>query len=351
VSNPPEANRQADRDRKPTVLVVDDAPESIDVLRSVLGEDYRVLAAVNGQVALRVARDASPDIILLDVMMPEIDGYEVCRRLKQEPATSAIPVIFITTLSEAANEAKGLALGAVDYITKPYVPDLVRARVHTHLRLVDSSRLLEQKVRQRTAELLDTRLEIIRRLGRAAEYRDNETGTHVVRISHYARLVALAAGTSDAEADLVMHVAPMHDIGKIGIPDSILLKQGPLDALEWQQMKRHTTIGAQIIGDHVSELLRAAKVVALRHHERWDGTGYPDGLRGEEIPSSARVVAVVDVFDALVSERPYKRPWAVEEAVEEIRRGSGRQFDPGLVPAFLEVLPECLQIAQQYRDP
>jgi len=335
---------------KPTVLIVDDSPESIDVLRTLLQPEYRIQPAIHGELALRLARRFGPDIILLDVMMPDMDGYEVCRRLKSEEATAKIPVIFVTTLSEAAQEARGLSLGAVDYITKPYVPMLVRARIATHLALRDQNRVLEEKVRQRTVELAESRLEIIRRLAQAGEYRDNETGMHVVRMSHYARAIARAAGWGENEVDLLFQAAPLHDIGKIGIPDAILLKPGALSADERQAMQRHTTIGASIIGDQRSEPLRTARLVALSHHERWDGTGYPHGLGGCDIPRAARVVAVADVFDALVSARPYKHPWSLPDAVAAIHEGAGTQFDRELVEAFLRVLPECRQIAADYPD-
>jgi putative two-component system response regulator len=335
---------------KPVVLVIDDAPESIDVLRELLGKDYQVRAAINGRVGLRVAEEMQPDIILLDVIMPELDGYEVCRRLNGNPATAAIPVMFVTNLAEASNETYGLALGAVDYITKPFVPALVRSRVQTHLTLRDQSRALELKVKQRTAELVETRLEIIRRLGRAAEYRDNQTGLHVIRMSHYARLIALAAGLGELGADLVMNVAPMHDVGKIGIPDRVLLKPGSLAADEWLLMQQHTTIGGQIIGDHNSDLLRAAKVVAIHHHEWWDGSGYPAGLQRTDIPVHARIVALADVFDALTSDRPYKAAWSVDRSVEYMSREAGRHFDPELVSAFMSVLPDCLDVRNRYRD-
>jgi len=335
---------------KPVVLIVDDAPESIDVLRGVLGADYQVKAAIHAAVALELALASPPDLILLDVMMPDIDGYELCRRLKSEPTTTKIPIIFVTTLSDAGSEARGLELGAVDYVTKPYVPALVRSRVNTHVTLHRQNRSLEDQVRERTTELLETRLEIIRRLGRAGEYRDNETGMHVVRMSKIARLIGLRMGMSDGEAELVLQAAPMHDVGKIGIPDRILLKPGPLDRDEWETMKRHTTMGAEIIGDHPSELLRMARVVALRHHERWNGSGYPDGLAGVEIPLIARVVAVADVFDALLSARPYKEPWTVEATVAHIEAERGRHFEPGAATALLEMLPECLAIRSQYND-
>ena len=335
---------------KPAILIVDDAPESIDVLRGVLGADYRVKAAIHGGLALEIAESSPPDLILLDVMMPDMDGYEVCRRLKLKTSTAGIPVIFVTTLSDPDSEARGLELGAVDYVTKPFVPALVRSRVKTHVALRRQSTSLEALVSERTAELVETRLQIIQRLGRAAEYRDNETGMHVLRMSHIARLLTLRLGLGDALAELVLQAAPMHDIGKIGIPDRILLKPGKLDADEWEIMKRHTLIGAEIIGDHPSELLRTAHAVALAHHERWDGNGYPRNLKGEAVPEVARIVAVADVFDALLSNRPYKRAWSTEDTIAHMKAKRGRHFEPRVVSALLEVLPECLEVRRRYSD-
>jgi len=335
---------------KPVILIVDDAPESIDVLRGVLGAEYQVKAAIHGVIALDLVKASPPDLILLDIMMPEMDGFEVCARLKATPSSAQIPVIFVTTLADAGSEGRGLELGAVDYLTKPYVPSLVLSRVKSHLALHHRNRSLEQEVLARTRELSDTRLEIIRRLGRAGEYRDNETGMHVLRMSHIARLLALRMGMSDAEADLVLQAAPMHDVGKLGIPDRILLKPGKLSPEEWEIMKRHTVIGAEIVGDHASELMQTARMVALRHHERWDGSGYPHALSGEAIPKIARLVAVSDVFDALLSARPYKAPWTVAETVAEFKAQSGRHFEPGAVSALLDILPHCLAVRERYRD-
>jgi putative two-component system response regulator len=336
--------------QKPVVLVVDDAPESIDVLRGVLGGDYQLKAAINGPTALEVAEHTQPDLILLDVMMPEMDGYEVCRRLKNNASTAKIPVIFVTTLSDAPSEERGLALGAVDYVAKPYVPSVVRSRVGTHVALHRHQRDLESLVEERTTELSTTRLEVIRRLGRAAEYRDNETGMHVLRMSHISRLIALAAGLGEPAAELILQASPMHDVGKIGVPDRILLKPGKLDLEEWEIMKRHTVIGAEIIGDHPSELMVAARSVALCHHERWDGAGYPGGLQGNAIPEAARIVAVADVFDALLSVRPYKAAWSLEETTQKIQSEQGKHFEPRLVDALFRVLAECLAVRERYKD-
>jgi putative two-component system response regulator len=335
---------------KQTVLLVDDTPENIDVLVGTLKNDYHVKAATNGEKALQLVQAAPPDIILLDIMMPGIDGYEVCRRLKADYTTRHIPVIFITARIAVEDELRGLELGAVDYITKPISPPIVQARVKTHLALYDQNRELDRKVHLKTQQLHQTRLQIIQRLGRAAEYKDNETGLHVIRMSHYARILGLAAGMSAVEADLLMNAAPMHDIGKIGIPDQILKKPGKLDTDEFEIMKTHTTIGGEIIGDDACELLQLARVVALTHHEKWNGLGYPNGLAAEDIPRVGRIVAIADVFDALTSVRPYKKAWPVEEAVSFLHAGVGEHFDPQLVPLFTAALPEVLQVKAQYAE-
>jgi len=340
-----------ERIEKQTVLVVDDTPENIDVLSGVLRDDYRVKAALNGERALKIANaESKPDIILLDIMMPEIDGYEVCRQLKANPATQKIPVIFITAKNQEADEQKGFEIGAVDYITKPISPPIVKARVSTQLALYDQNRTLERKVQERTAQLHNTRLEIIRRLGRAAEFKDNETGLHVIRMSHYTRLIAEALSDDEQWIDLLFNAAPMHDIGKIGIPDNVLLKPGKLDDEEWNIMRRHPKIGADIIGDDDSPLLQMAKEIAFAHHEKWDGSGYPRRLKGEEIPITARIVAIADVFDALTTERPYKKAWAIEDAVKLIDDEAGKHFDPQLVKVFHTVLPEILDIRDRYAE-
>lgn len=330
---------------KQVILVVDDVPANIDVLSEILRPTYQVKVVTNGPMALKIAMASEPpDLILLDIMMPEMDGYEVCRQLKANVSTRNIPVIFVSAMDEVKDETKGFELGAVDYITKPVSPPIVKARVKTHLELLDQNRSLEKKVIQRTAEITETRLQIIHCLSTAAEYRDEETGTHIYRMSHYSRIIALAAGMSAEEADLLLQAAPMHDVGKIGIPDRILLKPGKLDADEWKIMKTHTTIGGKIIGEHSSELLKVARLVALTHHEKWDGTGYPQGLAGEDIPLTGRIVMLADVFDALTSERPYKKAWSEADAIREIEHGSGTHFDPSLVAAFMKALPEILEV-------
>ena len=326
------------KDPRRTLLLVDDEPVNLQVLRHTLQDDYRLLFAKDGHKALELVRTEHPDLILLDIMMPGLSGYEVCRTLKQDLSLAAIPDIFVTALAEAANEQQGLELGAVDYISKPFNPHIVQARVRTHLSLVQAS------------EVLQTRLQIVQCLGAAAEFKDNETGLHVIRMSHYARTLALAVGYSNCAADDLLHAAPMHDVGKIGIPDAILQKPGKLTADEWNIMRQHTVIGARIIGEHPSGLLRMASVIALNHHEKWDGSGYPHGLGGEDIPHVARIVALADVFDALTSVRPYKRAWTVDEALVLIREESGRHFDPELVTAFLDCMPDVLRIRDQWAD-
>jgi putative two-component system response regulator len=336
---------------KQTILIVDDTPENIDVLTEVLDPYYNTKIALNGEKALKIcASEAKPDLVLLDIMMPGISGYDVCQRMKRNSDTHGIPVIFVTAMNEMEDEKKGLELGAVDYITKPISPAIVLARVRTQLALYDQTRELERLVELRTAELEKTRRQIIRRLGRAAEFKDNETGNHVIRMSHYSRLTAEVMGMSAAAVDTLFNAAPMHDVGKIGIPDNVLLKPGKLDDLEWEVMRQHPAMGAEIIGDHKDELLQAARLVAITHHEKWDGSGYPNGLKGEEIPVFGRIVAIADVFDALTSSRPYKKAWTVEAAIEMIDEGSGKHFDPALIGHFKTALPEILKIKEKYAE-
>ncbi|WP_432737097.1 HD domain-containing phosphohydrolase [Maridesulfovibrio sp. FT414] len=330
---------------KPTVLVVDDTITNIEILLEILKEDYRVKAALNGEEALKIVNSADPpDIVLLDVMMPGMDGFETCRQMKSKRATGNIPVIFVTTRDTENDQRSGFQLGAVDYITKPFAPAVVLARVKTHLALHQQNRLLEEMVRKRTRELYSTRLEIIRRLGVAAEYKDNETGLHIIRMSKYCRVIALNIGLPDSDVELLLNAAPMHDVGKIGIPDHILCKPGKLTPDERKIMQTHTTIGAKIIGHHENELMQLARNVALTHHEKWDGSGYPYGLSGDEIPIEGRIAAIADVFDALTSERPYKEEWPVQKALDLISDESGKHFEPRLVETLFNSLDEILAI-------
>ncbi|SFX91715.1 putative two-component system response regulator [Janthinobacterium lividum] len=313
---------------RPVILVVDDEAANLQLLRQILQNDYALLFAKDGARALELAQQERPALILLDVMMPGMSGHDTCRQLKAAPLTAAIPVIFVTALNDMRDELSGFEAGAVDYITKPLSPAIVRARVRTHLSLV------------RIDELKETRLQIVQRLGLAAEYKDNETGLHVIRMSHYARLLGVAAGMDEAAADDLLHAAPMHDVGKIGIPDRILQKPGKLDADEWAIMQTHARIGADIIGEHAAGgMLALACEIALSHHEKWDGSGYPNGLVGEAIPLAGRIIAVADVFDALTSVRPYKRAWSVTDAVGYLQAQQGSHFDARLVDLFVKELP------------
>ena len=342
---------------KNTLLIVDDTPENIDVLRGILSADYTVKIANSGQLALKIVAALPPDLILLDVMMPGTDGYEVCRQLKANEATRHIPVIFVTALGEAEDETLGFELGAADYIVKPVSPPIVRARVRAHLALSDQRHGLEQMVAERTSDLEHsnrqlekTHLIMLQQLGRAADYRDNETGMHIVRVGNFSKLLGLASGFLEAQAELLMYASMMHDIGKIGVPDHILLKPGKLTAEEFEVIKKHPEIGAEIIGEHDAEVLKMAKQIALWHHEKWNGQGYPHGLSGTDIPVVARIVAIVDVFDALTCVRPYKRAWPVEDAFALIEKEAGQHFDPELTKMFLNMETEVRRIAVEYSD-
>ena len=331
------------------ILIVDDKPENLTVMNEILYQEYKVKATTNPEIALKIATSAGvPDIILLDIMMPVMDGYEVCRKLKTNEITKNIPVIFITAKTDDIDEAKGFELGAVDYITKPINPSIVKARVKTHIALHNQNKILEEKVEERTAELNRTRLEIIHRLVSAAEYKDHETGMHTIRMSHYCQSIGLFYGLSNDEALILLNAAPMHDIGKIGIPDNILLKPGKLDENEWDIMTQHSIYGAKILGEDHSELITQARLCALTHHEKWNGKGYPNGIFGENIPLIGRIAAIADVFDALTSKRPYKNAWSEEEAFKLIENERGEHFDPQLVSVFLENKREIMKIKSRY---
>ena len=328
----------AELDAAPRLLLVDDEPANLQLLKRVLEADYRLSFARSGVEALSLAHEVRPRLIVLDVMMPGMTGHDVLRALKADAATASIPVLFCTALDADEDEALGLSLGAVDYVTKPISPPVLRARIRTHLALVQGS------------EVERTRLEIIRRLGRAAEFKDNETGRHVIRMSHYACLMAEQMGAPPTFCRTLLEAAPMHDIGKIGVPDAILLKPGKLDEQEWAVMRQHPQMGADIIGDDPSPLLRMARHIALEHHEKWDGSGYPRGLAGEAISVEARLVTVADVFDALTSQRPYKPAWPLERALALLKEQSGHHFWPEAVQAMLARIDEAWDIRQRWLD-
>ncbi|MEI5637829.1 MULTISPECIES: response regulator [unclassified Pseudoalteromonas] len=323
-------------EQKPLILAVDDEATNLQVLRQTLAAEYRLKFAKSGELALELTSQERPDLILLDVMMPGMTGFEVCAKLKQNSRTAHIPIIFVTALSEEFDEAKGFELGAVDYITKPISPAITRARVKTHLSLVSA------------AELKKAYVELMQRLAQAAEYKDNETGQHIARMSRYCYVLAKAYGLSEEYAEDLMLAAPMHDIGKVGIADSILLKPGRLDAQEYEIMKQHAELGANILAGSESKLVRLAYLMAMEHHEKYDGSGYPKGLQGEEISIEGRICALADVFDALTSKRPYKEAWPIEKAMAFIQSQSGLHFDPKLVALLAENLPEILKIKAQF---
>lgn len=346
-----------DDQEKPVILLVDDTETNIDVLLDILSDFYEVSVALDGESALEIALEDQPDIILLDVMMPGMDGYEVCRRLKRQKETAEIPIVFVTARNEVADEAKGFDLGAVDYITKPVSPAIVKARVKTHVQLKmaqkaiqNQNHVLEERVQQRTVELRETQLDIIRKLCRAAEFRDNETGLHVIRMSHYSRIIGVAHGMKDADATLLLNASPMHDVGKIGIPDHVLLKPGKLTKEEFDVIKTHPEIGTQIIGDDPSPLLQMAYQIAYTHHEKWNGRGYPQGLKGADIPLVGRISAIADVFDALTTKRPYKEAWPTEKAIDLIQKERGEHFDPDLVQAFMKSTDAILDVKERFGE-
>ncbi|GAB7219526.1 two-component system response regulator [Vibrio comitans] len=352
MMQPDNTHLQAGQD-KPLLLIVDDTAENIDVLAGLLKQDYRIRIATNGELALKLARAMPlPDLILLDIMMPEVDGFEVCKQLKSQSNTQHIPIIFVTAKISAEDEIKGLQLGAVDYIGKPIVPPIAKQRIETHLALSNQNKQLYSKVKEQTRVIKQTNVELLKRLGRAAEYKDNETGMHVLRMANYAYILARSCGMSDEHADILKEAAPMHDIGKIGIPDSILLKPGKLDPEEWDVMRTHVQIGVDILGDcEDSKLMEMARTVALTHHEKWDGSGYPNGLEGEYIPLVGRICAIADVFDALTSARPYKQPWSVEDALQFLDEQKNKHFDAELVDLFLEQEVKVREIMHKYAEP
>ncbi len=365
-------NDHLDTPRKPVVLVVDDTPENLSMLSERLGELYTVKIAPGGTRALKIARsDNPPDLILLDIMMPEMDGYEVCRQLKSDPRTAAIPVLFLTAKSEVADEQRGFDLGAVDYITKPISPPIVMARVKIHLMLKassdflrDQNAFLENEVVRRTDEVRAVQDVTILTMASLAETRDNETGNHILRTQFYVRLLAehlsrhprFAAFLTPSTIDLLFKSAPLHDIGKVGIPDRILLKPGRFEPHEMEVMKTHTTLGRDAIVQAEKRLgvtvpfLHFAKEIAYSHQEKWDGSGYPEGLAGDAIPISARLMAVADVYDALISRRVYKEPIPHDKAVAIMRAGRASHFDPDILDAFLTLQDECHAIALRYAD-
>ncbi|HZX29326.1 MAG TPA: two-component system response regulator [Telluria sp.] len=357
---------------RPTILIVDDTPDNIMLLSRLLKDRYNTKVATNGSTALQIARAAPDlDLVLLDVMMPGVDGYETCRQLKADPVTADIPVIFLTAKNQIEDEAMGLTMGAVDYLTKPISPPILFARVATQLtlrsarrQLQDQNDNLERLVEERTRQLVLMQDATIMAMASMAETRDNETGNHIRRTQNYVRALALelrahprfARELTDEAIELLYKSAPLHDIGKVGVPDRILLKPGRLDSDEFEIMKLHTVYGRdtiQLVEKHLggsNSFLKYAREIAYSHQEKWDGSGYPDNLEGEAIPLSARLMAVADVYDALISRRVYKPPFSHAEALDIMRKGRATHFDPDILDAFLRIEQRFAAIAAEFHD-
>jgi putative two-component system response regulator len=353
------------------ILVVDDTPSNINVVKSVLNDKYSIMAAINGAIALKIMEKQLPDLILLDIMMPDMDGFQVCKKLKENLLTRDIPIIFLTAKADIKDEAKGLELGAVDYITKPISPAILAGRVKNHLALKDAREqltkqnlILEQKVAERTQQMEELQDVAMVSMGALAESRDPETGNHIRRTQYYVKLIAEELRKLDKFKDfltpqnitMLYKSAPLHDIGKVGIPDSILLKPGKLTDDEFEIMKLHSTYGHDAIEAAINTMhtnnnfLRFAKEIAYGHHEKWDGSGYPLGLSGDDIPLSARLMALADVYDALISKRVYKPAFSHDKSVAIILEGKGSHFDPEIVDAFMRIQQACYETSQKYAD-
>ncbi|NTS77480.1 two-component system response regulator [Catenovulum sp. SM1970] len=356
---------------KKTILTVDDTPANIDVVKGILSNDYIVQAAINGPMAIKIIEKRKPDLILLDVMMPEMDGYEVCEIVKSNPETKDIPVIFVTAKIQEEDETRGLSLGAVDYITKPISAAILKERVKNHLLLKEAhdllqnqNQILEDKVVERTSQINELQEVVMVAMGALAESRDPETGNHIRRTQRYVKLLAVELAKYDEFKEILTpetitslyKSAPLHDIGKVGVPDNILLKPGKLTDEEFEIMKLHTVYGRDAIAaaetsmDVADNFLVHAKEIAYYHQEKWDGSGYPEGIAGEAIPVSARLMAVADVYDALISKRVYKPAFPHEKAVAIISEGKGSHFDPVMVDAFLAIADEFDRVAKTYAD-
>ena len=333
-----------------SVLVVDDEPANIDILLGILSPYYDVKVAPSGAVALKIVQQFTPDLILLDIMMPEMDGFEVCKQLKTDRQLGQIPVIFVTALTQGESEEEGFKLGAVDYITKPVSPSITLARVKTHISLAHQMRITENLVARRTEELSKSQQSAITMLATAGHYNDTDTGHHIWRMAAYSKCLAIAWGWSYEDACLLAQAAPMHDTGKIGIPDAILKAPRRLINSEMEVMRTHAQIGHKILSQCDTPLFALAAEIALCHHEKWNGTGYPEGLAGEDIPESARIVAIADVFDALTMKRPYKKAWSDDEAFEHLREGAGEHFDPKLVECFISIKKEILETKNHWNQ-
>jgi putative two-component system response regulator len=350
---------------KPVILVVDDQPQNIELLEAhLVPQGYEIVTAANGEEALEKLSKSKIDLILLDVMMSGMDGFEVTRRVRQDNTHQLLPIILVTALRETEDRVKGIEAGCDDFISKPVDKVELLARVRSLLKvkayndlLSNYRKELESEVTRRTEELKQAlerikaaSLETIYRLSMASEYKDKDTGAHIKRMSRYSAAVTRRMGLTESTIETILYAAPMHDLGKIGIPDLILLKPAKLDPVEWEIMKQHTVIGAKILKGSDAEFIRLGETIAISHHEKWDGSGYPNSLKGIEIPIAGRITAIADVFDALTSKRPYKEPFSVEKSLAIIREGRGSHFDPDVVDAFFSIQDEILTIKKQYGD-
>ena len=354
------------------IMAIDDEVKNLALIEAILTPlGYEVQKVQSGKEALAKVEESPPDMILLDIMMPDMTGYEVCKRLKGEESTQIIPIVMITALIDKESRVRGIEAGADDFLTKPVDRIELIARVKNLLKvkeyndsLKDWSRMLQDKVIEQTAKLREsfeqlheahTRLEkahldTIFRLSVAAEYKDEDTANHIHRMSAYARVVAENMGLPEDQVQLIVHASPMHDVGKIGIPDHILLKPGKLTPEEWRVMKSHTLIGERILADADDDLIKAGQIVAISHHEKWDGSGYPKGLKGEVIPLLGRITAIADVFDALTSKRPYRPPMSNEKAFGIVEKSIGSHFDPKVGEAFFRGIDEILFTQKQEQE-
>jgi putative two-component system response regulator len=320
-----------------TILIVDDEPSNLAIMRDILRSQYRLVFARSGAEAEAAVQRHRPAMVLLDIGLPDTNGVTLCRRLKALDPDNAMRVMFVTGYRDVEHEEAGFQAGCVDYIVKPVSPSLVRARVAAHLAQV------------RTSALERSHHDAILMLGHAGHYNDSDTGAHIWRMAAYARELALARGWDEEAADQLEQAAPMHDTGKLGIPHTILRKNAALDEAEWAIMRTHPAIGHAILSQSNAPVFQLAAEVALRHHERWDGTGYPDGLAGTAIPESARIVALADVFDALSMKRPYKAPWPIEQITAYVMENSGKHFEPALVDCFVTTLPTLLDVRSRWQ--
>lgn len=352
-------------DKKAKILCADDEERNLLLMKAMLTPlGYEIIMARDGEEALEKVQETRPDVILLDIMMPKMDGFEVARQLKENEETRIIPIVMVTALRDVEDRVKALKAGADDFLSKPVDKTELRTRVqsllkvkayHDHMR--NYQKELEAEVAKRTEQLSKAfekvkkaSIDTIYRLSRTAEYKDEDTGAHILRMNNYSAAVARKMGLNDKTVEAILYAAPMHDVGKIGIPDSILVKPGKLDPEEWVLMKQHCVIGGKILEGSGAGFIRLAEVIALTHHEKWDGSGYHQGLKGKKIPLVGRIVALADVFDALTTRRPYKEPFSLEKSYAIIRESSGSHFDPDVVNAFFAVEDEILRIKEKYKD-